>query len=433
MKQVRFGGYTLEVPAGWPVYRLDRDPGRCVRYDQHAVYLGQPGADQQCPAHLVGRTETISVQAGPGPAGGPAYGGPVISSLPGSGGPVTGDPSGNLVHASLAGTGLSITGTYGGSPREVLSIIRSVRPVTATRSAHRASGRGTTPPPVAPAARPSAGPPLRPPRRRPQGDVPGWSWPGRPRRSRPGRPRPSPPAAPGTTAPRRHRAPPAPSPPAPAPPAPAHHRPGHRQPGHRRPRKNRPRRHRSRREQAARPMHGFDSCAAPSLAVMRAWRPVFAAAAIYIGGAEEGCAQPNLSAAWVTAATRLGYALMPTYVGPQASCSGYSVRIRPSRAAAQGVAAAADAIRQARALGMGRGTPIYYDLEAYDGSNVRCRTAALNFLDAWTRALHAQGYESGVYSSASSGAQDVGAARSVRRAPAGQARLRVVRPVERAA
>ncbi len=160
-------------------------------------------------------------------------------------------------------------------------------------------------------------------------------------------------------------------------------------------------------------MHGFDSCAAPSLAVMRAWRPVFAAAAIYIGGAEDACAQPNLSAAWVTAATRLGYALMPTYVGPQASCSAYSVRIRPSRAAAQGVAAAADAIRQARALGMGRGTPIYYDLEAYDGSNARCRTAALNFLDAWTRALHAHGYESGVYSSASSGAQDVGAARSV--------------------
>ena len=160
-------------------------------------------------------------------------------------------------------------------------------------------------------------------------------------------------------------------------------------------------------------MHGFDSCAAPSLAVMRAWRPVFAAAAIYIGGAEEGCAQPNLTPAWVTAATRLGYALMPTYVGPQASCSGYSVRIRPSRAAAQGAAVAADAIRQARALGLGRGTPIYYDLEAYDGSNVRCRTAALIFLDAWTRALHAQGYESGVYSSASSGAQDVGAASSV--------------------
>ena len=157
-------------------------------------------------------------------------------------------------------------------------------------------------------------------------------------------------------------------------------------------------------------MHGFDSCSAPSLAVMRAWRRAFAAAAIYIGGAEAGCAQPNLTAAWVTGATRLGYALMPTYVGPQAPCSGYPVRIRPSRAAAQGAAAAADAIQQARALGMGRGTPIYYDLEAYDGRNAGCRAAALTFLDGWTRALHAHGYRSGVYSSASSGAQDVGAA-----------------------
>ena len=70
-KVVRFAGYTIRVPASWPVYRLDRDPSRCVRYDRHAVYLGQPGANQQCPAHLVGRTATISIQAAgsaPGPA-----------------------------------------------------------------------------------------------------------------------------------------------------------------------------------------------------------------------------------------------------------------------------------------------------------------------------------------------------------------------------
>ena len=66
LKQVQFGGYTFRVPAGWPVYRLDHDPAQCVRYDRHAVYLGRPGGDQQCPAHLVGRTTTISVQAGAG-------------------------------------------------------------------------------------------------------------------------------------------------------------------------------------------------------------------------------------------------------------------------------------------------------------------------------------------------------------------------------
>ncbi|MGO9219343.1 MAG: hypothetical protein ACLP5E_16505, partial [Streptosporangiaceae bacterium] len=67
-KVVRYAGYTIRVPASWPVYRLDRDPSRCVRYDRHAVYLGRPGPNEQCPAHLVGRTATISIQAA-GPAG----------------------------------------------------------------------------------------------------------------------------------------------------------------------------------------------------------------------------------------------------------------------------------------------------------------------------------------------------------------------------
>ena len=159
--------------------------------------------------------------------------------------------------------------------------------------------------------------------------------------------------------------------------------------------------------------HGFDSCAAPSLRVMRAWYPEFSAAAVYLGGPESACAQPNLSASWVRAVTRMGWALLPVYVGPQASCTGFSVRIRVAHAAAQGRAAAVAAIRQAQQLGMGRGTPIYYDLEAYDGQNTRCRTSALAFLNAWTRALHGAGYASGLYAGASSGAEDVGRASSV--------------------
>jgi hypothetical protein len=145
---------------------------------------------------------------------------------------------------------------------------------------------------------------------------------------------------------------------------------------------------------------------------MRAWRRTFSAMAVYIGGVEAGCASPNLSADWVRAVTGLGWSLIPTYVGRQASCSRFSVRIRPARAAAQGQAAALDAIHQAAALGMGRGTPVYYDMEAYQGHR-RCRNATMAFLDAWTRTLHANGYSSGVYTSASSGAEDLGAARTV--------------------
>src|SRR6266699_3800606 len=64
-KTVRFGGYLIDVPAGWPVYRLAARPHQCVRYDRHAVYLGKPGSDQRCPAHLVGRTEAITIDGGP--------------------------------------------------------------------------------------------------------------------------------------------------------------------------------------------------------------------------------------------------------------------------------------------------------------------------------------------------------------------------------
>src|SRR6266496_6546462 len=40
---VTFGGYTVSVPASWPVYDLTKNPRQCVRYDVHAVYLGTPG------------------------------------------------------------------------------------------------------------------------------------------------------------------------------------------------------------------------------------------------------------------------------------------------------------------------------------------------------------------------------------------------------
>src|SRR5919198_2040415 len=52
-----YRGLHLRVPAGWPVFHLDADPTRCVRFDRHAVYLGRGGSDQNCPGRPVGRTE----------------------------------------------------------------------------------------------------------------------------------------------------------------------------------------------------------------------------------------------------------------------------------------------------------------------------------------------------------------------------------------
>lgn len=57
---------------------------------------------------------------------------------------------------------------------------------------------------------------------------------------------------------------------------------------------------------------------------------------------------------------------------------------------------------QARQLGFGPGTPLYYDMEAYSGT---LNGRVLRFLTSWTRELHTLGYSSGVYSNSLSGIQ----------------------------
>ena len=61
-RAVHFDDRTVQVPQGWPVYRLDRDPGMCVRMDRRAVYLGTPSAQQRCPAEAIGRRRAILVE-----------------------------------------------------------------------------------------------------------------------------------------------------------------------------------------------------------------------------------------------------------------------------------------------------------------------------------------------------------------------------------
>jgi hypothetical protein len=143
------------------------------------------------------------------------------------------------------------------------------------------------------------------------------------------------------------------------------------------------------------------------------WRHAFSAAAIYLGGPMAACGWGNLSRHWVRAATRMGWALIPTYVGPQAPCTRFGVRIRPGHAEAMGRASARNAIALARALGLHRHAPIYYDMEAYHSRRARCRHPVLAFLDGWDRQLRARHYRPGVYSSAAAAAEDLGRARSV--------------------
>ena len=67
---------------------------------------------------------------------------------------------------------------------------------------------------------------------------------------------------------------------------------------------------------------GFDACTALALSSMRAWlSSPYRALGIYVGGANRGCSQANLDAAWVDTVEGLGWNLMPLYVGLQAPCA----------------------------------------------------------------------------------------------------------------
>jgi hypothetical protein len=159
---------------------------------------------------------------------------------------------------------------------------------------------------------------------------------------------------------------------------------------------------------------GFDACAAPSARTMSAWASSpYRAIGVYIGGANRACSQPNLTSTWVGEQVADGWHLIPTYVGLQAPTSACSscAKLSSSQttAAAQGAEAARDAVADAQSVGMGPGSPIYNDMEAYTRTT-SATAATLTFLSAWTTQLHALGYVSGVYSSGASGIADLGRA-----------------------
>jgi hypothetical protein len=396
---VTFGGYTVSVPASWPVYDLTKNPRQCVRYDVHAVYLGTPGPDPDCPPNLVGRVDTVSIQAPAASAGtntagnskGPRQGGQQALN-PGT---IVQDPDRHELALAMPDKAPSIGATYGTGPGATEQMLATVRPAAATQAAttqaaatqagpERAgdSIRSTGHPVIVrAAAHVTARNPAWPKAEALTGPGASWLMPPSTPASSPAGSKPTPKSTPRAT-PR-----PTPKPTGPVlasnpSPAPTQETPG-------------------------RILAGFDTCAAPSLPTMKAWRAKYAATAIYIGGQMMACGQSNLSASWVQQTEAMGYALMPTFVGLQAPCDSFSGKIDPKQAAPQGTAAANQAVTAAKSYGLGAGTPIYYDMEAYDHTNAGCRTAVLTFLDTWTRQLKAVGYISGVYSSAGSAITDL--------------------------
>ena len=151
--------------------------------------------------------------------------------------------------------------------------------------------------------------------------------------------------------------------------------------------------------------YGFDQCLAPTQQAMDVWlnHSPFLSVGIYISGNSRACrSQPNLTPRWIGTQLRKGWRLLPITLGPQASCSDRFPRYdddpvidgRPGRndnfpfARRQGRAEAAKAVDAAKALGIAPRSTLWYDLEAFDDDNYRCRESALAFLSAWTNKLH---------------------------------------------
>lgn len=139
---VSYRGARLSVPAGWPVYRLAARPRTCVRFDRHAVYLGTPSPAQRCPAHAVGRTESVLVS----PAGptGQVHAAIRVNGVAGSGGSVD--------RVTLGTSGLVATATWSSDRRLVSRILGRRLAPTATATVRPSARIGSAQVPTVRAA-----------------------------------------------------------------------------------------------------------------------------------------------------------------------------------------------------------------------------------------------------------------------------------------
>jgi hypothetical protein len=322
-KAVRYHGVQLLVPASWPVFHLTQKSTVCVRFNRHAVYLGTPGSNQNCPQQAAGRTEAILVS----PA---SYHGALLTPLSTL---AAGPAPGSNARIDDSKRHVVITATWSRNPAIIKRALdlHSLRAAMLATNGHRPKAAAVS---------------LRQPATRAHATSP------------------ESPATPGETY----------------------------------------------------AGLGFDVCTTPSTSAMAAWgtSSPYAAIGIYIGGVNAACLGGNLNASWVSGESVAGWHMIPIYVGLQApgnSCGCQSVSTtltngQYTTAAAQGTAAAQDAVTHAQALGIGTANPIYYDMENYKRSTTTSG-AVLAFLQAWTEQLHTSGYLSGVYSSGSSGITDL--------------------------
>jgi hypothetical protein len=349
---VTYAGVTVRVPAAWPVHDLAAAPRTCVRYDVNAVYLGRPGADQDCPAHAMGRVETLSIEPRAVPRGravGAAASDPPDPSDPDQADPTDQTDPTAMTLSRRVGTA-ELTASYADDDSEATAILDSAQPA---RSAHSAR-RGTAADAALSTSDATAGDGSAPADTIPVVEPAAWNLP---------------------TA-----------------------------------------RSRELKPVSTFAGSGFDTCAAPSLATMSVWKTAspFRAAGIYIGGSDRACPDGNLTPSWVRKVGAMGWHMFPIYVGRQASCwqdasssKSKAPRIQHDRRWTEGVAAADDAAGRAAYFGLAPGSTVYFDMEYYPRAVTQCAQDVQAFLNSWTDELHKRGFLSGLYSSARGAVADM--------------------------
>ncbi len=336
-----YHGERLTVPASWAVDDLAASPTTCVRFDVHAVYEGTPGATQACPAELVGVTEAVALQPYDGAA--QVAGSDLVAGTVGGQRALV-NPNPDVSHRDVVAfpaAGVLATISWGADPGTARTVLASMRAVSSGAvSSGAVSSGGASSPGAAPSL---AGPSVTPALARRAAPAPATS------------PSPISIGSVSYTGP------------------------------------------------------GFDTCYTPSTDAMAAWRASspYRAVGVYIGGANQACVSTpaTLNSTWVDTEVASGWHLIPLYVGLQPSCADQRglAAISPSSASAEGAAAAQDAAKQAEALGMGAGSPIYDDMEAWNTNNPACSSAVVSYVRAWSATLASIGFASGVYGSADAG------------------------------
>ena len=159
---------------------------------------------------------------------------------------------------------------------------------------------------------------------------------------------------------------------------------------------------------------GFDACQLPTISKMQTWwnQSPYSFYALYLGGIHFPSFCTAADAAWVSAVHQQGWSFVPTWVGPQAPCSGYAHKMSadPAVSYQEGRQEADAASAAAASMGLTNygwgGTVIYYDMETFGGASTGCRQAAAFFMNGWVERLHELGNIAGGYGARNSYVQD---------------------------